>query len=518
MVGPKTPPAGAPGTEDPSTDLAPGKTLETELRRLGGNTLVYGVGQLVNAFIGFLLLPVFTRYLTPADYGINSVLALLVLVTAPVFTLGFGSSMGVSYFEEDARELRQATLWTAFSILFASSLVLTTTGFAARDWVSRLLMQTPDHGYLVAVTLAGTGFQILTTPLMLYLQFEERARTFVLLTVLTTLSSIGLSVILVVYYGRGVTGLIEARCLGQLASVVAFLVPACQTMRFRFSQPIARDLLSLGIPMVPSFAMIFIMMEANVYFLARLQGLDETGIYSIGFSIGLTISILTSGLTRAWYPFFQSFRKRQTEALRVFGHIRFYYVMVLGALVACYFLGSRSVVLLATQPAYHAAYRVVGFAALAHAFVGFYSLLKPGQFFAKDLKYNTLIQLPAAGGAVALNLLLIPVAGALGAAIALAGGTGLLALCQHLWNRRRRYPQIRYQPYRALAAGGLVLILSLAGSLHRSWSLPLEACAAGTMGTVTLLAFWFLLPAGERRWLSDHVEAWLKSRRRRHVG
>ena len=513
MSEPKTPdtagarrPRGAAGPEGPSAD--PERVLGSELRRLGGNTLVYGFGQLINAGISFVLLPVFTRYLSPAEYGINSVLMLLVLVTAPIFTLGFGSSMGVSYFERDDAEHRQATLWTAVTLLFASALALVLSGLAGRVWISGMLLETPAHSYLVAVTLAGTGCQILATPLMLFLQFEERARTFVLLATLTTLTSIGLSVVLVVGYGRGVAGLVEARCLGQLVTVAAFLVPAIRGMRFRFSRPVARELLALGLPMVPSFAMIFVLMESNVYFLARLGGLDQTGIYSVGFSIGLTVSIVTSGLTRAWYPYFQSFRHRQEEAPYVFGRIRSYYVLLFGALGSCYFLGARSVVLIATQPAFHDAYRVVGFAALAHVFVGLYSLLKPGQFFAKDLKYNVWIQLPAAGAAVGLNLLLIPIAGALGAAVALAGGAGLLALCQQLWNRRRRYPETAYRPGRTVTASGLTLVLLIAGSWRRAWPLSLEAGGAVIACVLTVAAFWFLLSIDERRGLWSTARAW----------
>ena len=490
------------------------RVLGPELRRLGGSTLVYGTGQLINAGISFFLLPVFTRYLSPSEYGINSVLMLLVLVSAPIFTLGFGSSMGVSYFERNDDEHRHATLWTAFGILSGSALVLATSGLLARGDISRALLETPDHGYLVAVALAGTALQILATPLMLFLQFEERARTFVVLTMLTTLTTIGLSVVFVVGYGRGVAGLVEARCLGQLVTVVAFLGPAIAATRFRLSRPVARELLSLGLPMVPSFAMIFILMESNVYFLARLGGLEATGVYAVGFQIGLSASIVTSGLTRAWYPYFQSFRHRQAEAPHVFGRIRSYYVLLFGALGICYFLGARSVVLLLTQPEFHDAYQVVGLVALAHVFVGLYSLLKPGQFFAKDLKYNLWIQLPAAAGAIGLNLLLIPIAGALGAAVALAGGAGLLVLCQHLWNRWRRYPETPYRPGRTRGAAALALTLLIAGAWQRSWSLPLEIVVAGTTCALALAGFWCLLTGDERRGLSQAASAWLPGKAR----
>nr|HMQ52991.1 hypothetical protein [Anaerolineae bacterium] len=102
--------------------------IRQQLGRLAKNALTYGVGQVLNRFISFLLLPVFTAYLTPSDYGVISILGLMILVLTPTFSLGFGTATGVCYFEGDDRSRKSSTIWTAFLILLISVSVLAILG------------------------------------------------------------------------------------------------------------------------------------------------------------------------------------------------------------------------------------------------------------------------------------------------------------------------------------------------------------------------------------------------------
>src|SRR4030067_396896 len=96
--------------------------------RLAKGTLIYGIGGILNRSVNFLLLPVFTSYLTPADYGIFSILGLIGFIVTPVFSLGSGVSMGICYFEGGTQEKKEATIWTTFTMLALSVSVLAALG------------------------------------------------------------------------------------------------------------------------------------------------------------------------------------------------------------------------------------------------------------------------------------------------------------------------------------------------------------------------------------------------------
>ena len=75
--------------------------MKDQLLRLGRTAAIYGIGSILNRFISFLLLPLFTKYLTPTDYGISSILGWMTFLLAPIFSLGMGTGIATCYYEKE---------------------------------------------------------------------------------------------------------------------------------------------------------------------------------------------------------------------------------------------------------------------------------------------------------------------------------------------------------------------------------------------------------------------------------
>jgi O-antigen/teichoic acid export membrane protein len=462
--------------------------MRRELAQLSKHTLIYGVGGLLNRFIGFLLLPVFTAYLAPADYGIYAILGLVTFVTISVFSLGLGAGIGPCYFEGNRAEQKESTVWTAFALLLASGACAAGLGLWLAPEISVLAFQTSAHAYVIRLTILGAALNILMIPFTLRLQFEGRATTFVVLTLVSTPITFGVSLWMIVGLGRGIRGLVEAGLIGQVLSLLLIIAPTVPTTRLRVEWSQAKELVRLSLPLVPSFAFLFVLQHGNKYILQWLQGLDAVGLYSIGFNFGMVLNLLVSAFQTAWYPYFMSFLDRREEACDVFGRIFTYYVLGFGGLCLFFFVVARPVVVLMTQPAFHQAYVAVGLSATAQLLTGVFSVLLPGIYFAKELKYVSLVQGIATLASVGLNYALIRGFGVMGAALGLVLGMLVLVVVQHAWNRRRRYLPVRYEWTRirlfglvllgyavvtlgdiGLSGGGLLLFVGMLGALIPGW-------------------------------------------------
>ena len=99
-------------------------------------------------------------------------------------------------------------------------------GAAAARAISSLLFRTNQYAALVLISIVTTAFTILTTPFRQYLQFEERAASYVVLSALSILTTTGLSVLMVVWLNRGVYGMLEAGLVGQAVGFALFAAPA----------------------------------------------------------------------------------------------------------------------------------------------------------------------------------------------------------------------------------------------------------------------------------------------------
>jgi O-antigen/teichoic acid export membrane protein len=196
--------------------------------------------------------------------------------------------------------------------------------------------------------------------------------------------------------------------------------------------------------------------------LERLVGLREVGIYSVGYTFGMIMSIVAEGAVgSAWPPFFMSFVNRRSEAAQVFGRVFKYCVVGLGTLTLAFFVFARPVVAVMTAPAFHTAYTVVGLVAAAYMLKVCYLVMLPPLYFERKLHLQAAVEWGAAALNLALNLLLIPVLRKEGAAL----GTLLayLSLPTAAYLLGRRYLRVEYE-WRSLGKFAIVLVATAAAA------------------------------------------------------
>jgi O-antigen/teichoic acid export membrane protein len=471
-------------------------------RELGGAVMVYGLGEALGRFINFLLLPLYTSYLTPTDYGVIAILGLITYFVRPLFSLGFETALGVIYFDTTDPKRRMTIVASALVTLAVACSVMAGLGTVSAGWISAVAFGSPHYARLVALSLISSAANILVQPLMQSLQFERRAKTYVVLTTVSTLVTIGLSVLMVVGLRRGVGGWVEADVMGRLVTLVIFLAPVLPSLGLRVSRQAVRTLLRLGMPLIPGFAFVFVLQQSNKYLLQWMHGLSSVGVYNIGFNLGVAaLGLPVAAFQRAWTPYFMAFLGREAEARSLFGRILTYYSFILGGLSILVLLISRPVVMLLTQPPFHDAYQVLGLAALAQCLYGAFYILLPGAYFTKDVRWVTITQAGAALITVLVSWVTINWFGLLGAAIGLVAGALAQAGLQHLRNGRAGYLEVDYEWSRiafvaALYAGCTVLVL-----WPRNFSLVTELALSTGGCIIVLAAFLLRLRPAERAWV-----------------
>src|SRR6266704_6365975 len=125
------------------------------LKELLRHSAVYGLGSIVARIVGVLLLPLYTRYLSPSDYGLIETLIALSAVLTALVAQGMKSAFFRFYFDSAEPERRRLVVRTAFWYVMAASTVVTTAGIALAPQVSWLLFGTHGHRGLVSAAFIG---------------------------------------------------------------------------------------------------------------------------------------------------------------------------------------------------------------------------------------------------------------------------------------------------------------------------------------------------------------------------
>ena len=126
-----------------------------KFRTLLGNTLIYGLGNYGVKLIGFLLIPLYTRYLSPSDYGVIALVAMYSQVMFVLMNLGQGFSLFRFYYDKDSDEARERVVAAAMWIVLLFALPLASIPLLFSGPLAATILGDSKLWYLLIVTRPG---------------------------------------------------------------------------------------------------------------------------------------------------------------------------------------------------------------------------------------------------------------------------------------------------------------------------------------------------------------------------
>lgn len=442
--------------------------------QLARSSLVYGLGNYGVKLVGFLLIPVYTRYLAPADYGVMSLVSTFGQALFIFLNLGQSTALFRFYYEHDTPAARERVIAGSLWIAILCSTPLTLVALALSQPTARLLLGDGAAYPLVMIgVLTVLCRQLLRLPFAV-MRAEEADTRYARWSVGRTAASAVLAIVLVVGFELGVWGVLLSALLAEAAMCAVLLPAIARSLRIGWAGPEMRAQLGYGLALVPGGIAAFVLDLSDRFFLKHYANLHEVGLYSLGYRFGEIVFFVVAAVQLAWPPFVFSNRKSE-QAPTLYAYATTYYLAGMIFLILALSLLAPELLALLAAPAYQRAAIVVPIIALAGLCEGLCYVGTIGIM----LRRRPLIRSAAVGVAAAtnigLNFVLIPRYGMAGAAWATLAGFVVQTVIQ-VTVAMRFYP-IPYQWSRlgrlAGAAGGLFL----AGTLVPAASLPVAVAA-----------------------------------------
>src|SRR4051794_39540441 len=294
---------------------------------------IYGLGDVAVSIVNFLLLGVFVKYLTTADYGVLGLLGSVEVVAKIIFRFGLdGSFMRMYYDCEDERPRQQLASTILFFLLGLNGVVVAVL-LAAAPWIADVLLGGSRHTTALRLVLLNTfamGFTFLPFHV---LRIERRAVTFSLLTLARSVLTIVLRLVFVIGFSLSVLGIVLADVVVTAALIACLVRWFAPLIRVMFSRAVLQEALAFGLPRVPHAAAQQVMAVGDKPILKLFTSFQEIGIYSMAVSFGLTQKLFLSAFESAWAPFYYA-AVREPDAPRVFRIVTTYGIAVLALLTA----------------------------------------------------------------------------------------------------------------------------------------------------------------------------------------
>jgi O-antigen/teichoic acid export membrane protein len=340
---------------------------------------VYTAANILNAAIPFLLLPVLTRVLAPAEYGMVAMFQACVAVVGAVAGLGLHGSIRVRYFKETPERMANYT-GTCLLILAASG-ALAALGMAVISPVLAEVTGLSTWLLLLTVVTAIAGF-VIRVRLVLF-QAGGQALRYALVQLLQTLLNVSLSLWLVLGTDLGGEGRIGGIIIASVS--VAIITLAWLWRRgdanLAWRADLAKEAFRFGFPLVPHTLAGIAVVMADRFVLSSTFSLATVGIYFAALQLASPVGILADSLNRAFMPWSFAHMKQGNNLQVVAASYLLMGVLTVAALAWSAMLYAGHVWIVGE--AYTPDFTVLTLLVLARCFHGFYLVVAKGVFFAE---------------------------------------------------------------------------------------------------------------------------------------
>ncbi len=475
----------AASTEEPRSRLG------QQLGRLAKQSAIYGLGSMVSRLLAVLLLPLYTHYLSPSDYGKVGVLTAWSAVLVIVLRAGISTAFFRFYFDADDDRGRTRVVRTSFWFTMAMATAGLVLGLAFAEPISAAFRDVGAD--LVRATLVGVWAQMNYEQLTSLFRVEQRALAFGLASLANVLVTVTAMVLFVAVLHWHAMGLIVGNFTGTLAIYLVLLGYRRYQLGLEFDRGLLREMNRFGLPLVPAALALWAINFIDRFLVVWLSGKDAVGVYTIGIQISSAIVFLLFAFRTAWPAYAYSI-KEDAEAKVTYG-----FVLIYLSFLTCWISTALGVLapwvvrLLTSDPAYQGADRTVAPLCFSAAAFAAYTVVSIGVGRARKTQFNWVITGLAAVLNVGLVFALVPPLGIYGAALASLVAYVAMFLGMS-WHAQRLFP-VRYQWRRLALLAGTAAALTAAGRLTRG-PLALEVVLALALPFV-LFPLGFYLP-GER--------------------
>jgi O-antigen/teichoic acid export membrane protein len=395
------------------------------IERLLRDGAVYALAAMVSRGVSFLLVPIYTRVLAPAQYGALELILTAGLLVTLVVALEVGQGMAREWAEQTDAAQRRALASTALTFTLLAHAAFLALALAASAPLTQALLGSPAFTAEVRAGLVFIAINAVFLQLQNQFRWDLRVRSYAAVSVLYGVLTLALGAAL--GHAYGLQGVLWGQALAAALSCAGGLVLLRGQVGLRLDARHLRRMLRFSLPLVPSGVAIFASFYVNRLILSAFASLPEVGVLGVGQRVAGVGTLLIVGLQGALTPLVYRHHHEPGVPAQL---ARIFEGFVAAALLTCMVLSvfARELIGWLAAPGFGGAASLLPWLAPAALLSQMY-IFAPGIAIARKTSWQLMLTSLSAVLAVGLSLLLIPSWGASGAAVASFAAAALFLAC-----------------------------------------------------------------------------------------
>lgn len=389
-------------------------SFKSLILRFVKNSSTYGVFQFIVQFGAFFITPIYWHFLSPEDYGILSVTAVLSGVLTPVIILGLHGGVGRFYYEWEQKE-RAKKLGTIWLISVSVALFFTLIIDATANYVFPFLFKQVAYDPYFKITLWTIFFSSFRYVPFNILRVTENIKTYGIISSLSFFGNAGLVIFFLAVMHLKVEGVLLGGLISNGALAIFWITWMSRRVKLNLNVTSVKEELRYSLPSVPINLLNSVGNNFDRYLLEKYLNLTQLGYYNVGNRFGTYYNQLNSSLKTAWFPMIYKMVAQRKDFKTILPSLSLFYFYVLTIFALSASLLLKEVIFWFGRDKFIQAYQYVPLFILVYLITNFATAWGRGLDLAKKPQYTLFSTIPAMATSIALLYWWVPQYGAYGA-------------------------------------------------------------------------------------------------------
>ena len=385
------------------------------LKKLASQTAIYGLSSVVGRLLNYLLVPLYTRYFIPAEYGVVTELYAYVAFLVVMLTYG----METAFFRFSKKEETTKVYSTTLISLLISSVIFIGLIFLNSSEISQWLGYANHPEYIQFFALI-IGMDAVSSISFAKLREQDKALRFAFIRIVNIMVNIGLNLYFIVYQEFGISYIFIANLVASVITLI-MLSPQMISSSWVFDKKLWKKMMIYALPLLIAGLAGMINETIDRILLKNLLpntdiAASELGLYGAFYKLSIIMILFIQTFRFAAEPFFFA-QEKKGSCRKIYADVLKYFTIIMAFIFLSVtifydiikgFLGTE----------YHdeRGFLVVSILLLANLFLGIYYNLSIWYKLTEKTKYGAYLSIFGAVITLSLNFTLIPVLGFVGCA------------------------------------------------------------------------------------------------------
>lgn len=367
----------------------------------------------------FLLLPILTRYLTPAEYGQIAMFTIFTTALGALIGLSIHGAANRRFFDENLSNIELARFnGNCFFILLSTTFFILLPLFFFDVYLAGYLVIPTEWIYLGVLNVF---FSFVLNLRLGQWQIRGKAIYYGILQVTNALFVLLFSLLFVIFLKLGPDGRVYGIVLMSIiVGIISYFTLRCDGLIFfEFNRKDINYALSFGVPLIPHVLGGFLLLSVDRLVINKELGIEITGIYMVAINLGAALNVIFSSINKAYSPWLFSKLKEGCEKEKeyIVKNTYFYFLFLAFVAFVSFFIAPPILKFIVGEE-FHLAAEVLPLIIVGQIFLGMYFMVTNYIFYVKKTKYLSYVTVLSGLINIVLLFMFIPYFGIKGAALA----------------------------------------------------------------------------------------------------